>query len=366
MMFRFGLVSLLLVACGWAQTPSPAPAPQTTRPSLNSGPETKAPQQPAEAKASSIPSDAVVITLEGVCDNPPADKTASANCKTVVTRAEFEELINAAAPNIPPSARRQLATRYAMGLAMAQQAHAMGVDKGPKFDEMMKLARMQVAAQQLSQTLQERAAQISDKDIEDYYKANPEAYQEVSLQRLFIPLSKQTAPSKVKVTEAETKARKDAGDAAMKTEADTLHKRAVAGEDFTKLQAEAFTAAGYKTPPPSAQPEKIRRSSLPPSQLAVMDLKPGEVSSVMSDALGYTIYKLKEKDTVPLEGAREEIRTTLKSQRLQQSMQSVQQAATPNLNEDYFGPATAAGPQSRGGPGNQAPPPARQTLPSPK
>jgi parvulin-like peptidyl-prolyl isomerase len=97
-----------------------------------------------------------------------------------------------------------------------------------------------------------------------------------------------------------------------------------------------------------------------------MDLKPGEVSSVMSDASGYTIYKLKEKDTVPLEGAREEIRATLKSQRLQQSMQSVQQAATPNLNEDYFGPATAAGPQSRGGPGNQAPPPARQTLPSPK
>ncbi|MEP6643042.1 MAG: peptidyl-prolyl cis-trans isomerase [Acidobacteriaceae bacterium] len=323
-------------------------------------------QPPSDAKASSVPADAAVITLDGVCDNPPAEKSASSNCKTVVTRAEFEDLINAAAPNIPPTARRQLATRYAMGLAMAQQAHAMGVDKGPKFDEMLKLARMQVAAQQLSQALQDKAAQMSDKDIEDYYKANPDAYQQVSLQRLFIPLSKQASASKVKLSQAQTASRKTAGDAAMKAEAEALHKRAAAGEDFSKLQAEAFVAAGYKTTPPSTEPEKVRRSALPPTQLSIMDLKPGEVSQVMSDASGYTIYKLKEKETLPVEGVREEIRATLKTQRLQQSMQALQQTATPTLNDEYFGPATAAGPQSRPGAGMQPAPPARQTLPSPK
>ena len=279
----------------------------------------------------------------------------------MVTKAQFEDLVATLAPNLPPTARRQLATRYAMGLAMAQQAHAMGVDKGPRFEELLKLARMQVAAQQLSQALQDKASQIPDKDIEDYYKANPEGYQEVTAERLYIPLSKQTEPSKVKLSEEELKRRKETGDAAMKTEAETLRKRAAAGEDFTKLQAEGFQAAGYKTPPPSAEPQKLRRTGLPANQLFIMDLKSGDVTPVITDASGYTIYKIKEKSAVPLEQAKEEIRGTLKSQRLQQSMQAVQQASTPVLNDDYFGSAPAAGSQGR--PSLQTPPPTRQTLP---
>lgn len=356
-MFRCGLLGLLLAGCAWGQGAAPAPQNPTSS--------TGAELQAKPAQQVSLPADAPVITLDGVCDNPPAEKTAASNCKTVVTKAQFEGLINAVAPNLPPTSRRQLATRYAMGLAMAQQAHTMGVDKGARFEELLKLARMQVAAQQLSQALQDRASQISDKDIEDYYKANPEAYQEVTVERLYIPLSKQVEPSKVKLSEAELKRRKETGDAAMKTEAETLRKRAVAGEDFTKLQVEGYQAAGYKTPPPSAAPQKIRRTGLPADQLFIMDLKSGEVTPVITDASGYTIYKIREKGTVPLEQAREEIRGTLKSQRLQQSMQAVQQASTPVLNDDYFGPAPATGPQGRPSL-QQAPPPTRQTLPPPK
>ena len=357
MMFRCGLLCLMLA--GYAFGQGTTPAPETSAPSMSAEPQAKS------AQAANVSADAPVITLDGVCDNPPADKTASSNCKTVVTKAQFEELVATLAPNLPPTARRQLATRYAMGLAMAQQAHTMGVDKGPRFEEMLKLARMQVAAQQLSQALQERASQISDKDIEDYYKANPEAYQEVTVERLYLPLSKQMEPSKTKLSDAELKRRKETGDAALKAESETLRKRAAAGEDFTKLQAEGYQAAGYKTPPPSAQPQKIRRTGLPADQLFIMELKSGDVTPVITDASGYTIYKVKDKSIVPLEQAKEEIRSTLKSQRLQQSMQAVQQASTPVLNDDYFGPAPASGAQGRPSL-QQAPPPTRQTLPPPK
>jgi len=81
----------------------------------------------------------------------PADKTKASDCKTVVTRAEFEKLIDALSPNMPAPARRQLATRYAMGLVMAHEAHKMGIDQGPRFEELLRIARLQVASQQLGQ-----------------------------------------------------------------------------------------------------------------------------------------------------------------------------------------------------------------------
>lgn len=346
MIYR-GLVCLLLAALAWGQAATkPATAPQTPAQGAASsaapGPVVKLPAPPEVAP------DAAVITLPGVCDNPPADKSMAADCKTVVTRAEFEQILAAVAPNMAPAARRQLATRYAMGLVMASEAHKMGLDKTPKFEEMMKIMRVQVMNQQLQQALQEKAGDIPDKDIEDYYHQNALAYDEASLQRIFIPHSKQLAAPKVKLSEAETKKRQEDADAAMKTEAEALQKRAAAGEDFAKLQQEAFTFAGQKAKPPQTNMGKLRRNTLQADQAFVFDLKPGEVSKLISDSSGYFVYKMGEKDTVTLENVKEEIHNTLRAQRMQQSMQSIQQSATPTLNDAYFAvpamapPATAA------------------------
>ena len=72
-----------------------------------------------------------MITIPGICDKPAADKAApaqpnAADCKTVVTRAEFEQLMEAVAPTIAPPARKQLATQYGMALVMVHKAHEMG------------------------------------------------------------------------------------------------------------------------------------------------------------------------------------------------------------------------------------------------
>jgi hypothetical protein len=368
-MTRYGLICLLLGAMAWGQAASPTstPAPQNPSQPAAGAPATAAPGgNPAgmsnQPDTSKVAPDAPVITINGLCDNPPADKTAASDCKTVVNRDEFEKLVNAIQPMMPPRARRQFAMRYADALVRAQKAQQMGLDQGPQFDLHMKLMRIQVLAQALNQAMQEKASQISDKDIEDFYNANLVDYEEVDLQRVFVPLTQQLATPKTKLSAAEEQKRSKAADATMKSEANKLHTRAVAGEPFKKLQAEAFLVAGIKTKSPTTSMEKTRRNSLPPSQVSVMDLKTGEVSAVLTDQSGYFIYKAGPKQTLPLDEAKEEIRGAMRTKRLQEGMQSIQQSATPTLSDSYFGPEGPGGMMPRPG----AAPSPQPTPPGPK
>jgi hypothetical protein len=352
-------VCLLLASLAWGQAagkPAAAPgAPSKAQASTSSAaPAANAPEATTPTPAEVAPN-AAVITLPGVCDNPSADQSKAADCKTVVTRAEFEQLLEAInQAHMPPPVRRQLANQYAMLVVMANEAHKMGVDKGPKFEQQLRIQRMQAMATQLRQALQEKAGEVPDKDIEDYYHKNAASYEQASVQRIFIPHSRQldTSKDKEKPTEAETKKRQEEGDAAMKTEAEALQKRAAAGEDFNKLEEEAFTFAGLKAKAPQTSMENLRRASLPPTQAAVFDLKTGEVSPLIADPSGYFIFKMGEKQTMSLESAKEEIHNTLRAQRLQESMQSIQQSAKPTLNDAYFAmpeaaPAGAAAPPAK-------------------
>jgi hypothetical protein len=361
-MTRFGLVCLLLAAMAWGQAATPTPT-LSTRPS---GSPAANPADTKEAEASNVPPDTPVITINGACPNPPPDKAADQNCKTVITRAEFEKIMDAVQPNMPPRVRRQFAMRYASALVMADKAHEMGLDQGPKYEQRLNLARVQILSQTLNQAVQEKAGQISDQDIEDYYHNNTSVYEEVDLQRIFIPHSQTLPASKIKLSQAAEKKRQEDAEEVMKNEADKLHTRAVAGEDFAKLQNEAYLLAGIKTKAPSTKMGKERRNNLPPTQAAVMDLKTGEISAVFSDQSGYFIYKVGVKDVEPLDDKlKEEIRGSLRTQRVQEQMQAVQKSATPTLDESYFGPEmppahgmpmppTAPGPSSKpSGPGSK-------------
>jgi hypothetical protein len=239
---------------------------------------------------------------------------------------------------------------------MAHKAHEMGLDKGPKFEERMKAQRTSVMAELLDRDMQEKAAHVPDADIEDYYRKHIDVYEEADLQRLYIPQSKLLESSKLKLSEAETKKRQQEADDAMNKEAKALQARAAAGEDFDKLQAEAFAAAGQKGKAPSTKMSKVRRTGLPADQASVMDLKANEVSPLLSSPTGYFVYKITEKDTIPLEKAREEIVNTLKAQRLQESRQALQQSSQATLDEKYFGTPNA-------GPGTNIPP--RMNMPRP-
>jgi hypothetical protein len=360
-MMKYGLVCLLLAAISWGQAASSTSTPaaqQSGAPASAAG----NPPESKEAEAAKVAPDAPVITINGSCDNPPADKAADPNCKTVITRAEFEKVLDAVQPNMPPRVRRQFATRYASALVMAQKAHAMGLDQGPKFEDRMKVARIQILSQSLNQAVQEKAGQISDQDIEDYYHSKSADYEEADLQRIFVPHSQQLPTSEVKLSAAAEKKRQKDAENVMQKEADKLRVGAVAGENMAKLQAEAYTLAGLKSKAPSTKIDKARRASLPPAHASVMDLKTGEISPVLSDQSGYFIYEVGAKDVEPLDKVKEEIRGTLRTQRIQEQMKAVQESATPTLDEGYFGPdmAPAHGmplPPPTGGPSPKPPSP---------
>jgi len=138
----------------------------------------------------------------------------------------------------------------------------------------------------------------------------------------------------------------------------------VAGEDFTKLQKEAFEAAGTKVENPTVNLPKVRRTGLPPAHVAVFDLKAGEVSQVINDNGGHYIYKVVSKEVLPLDQAKEEIRNKLRGERLKEMMDKYTNSFQATPNEAYFGPAAPAGPGGR--PVGQLPPrvPRPQMTPS--
>ncbi len=365
------LVCLLLASLTYGQT---APSPMT--PAAGAKPEQNAPaatgQAPAagqapEAKAPEVGPNDTVITIKGFC---PGSSEQGDACKTVVTRAQFDKLADALQPNMSMSIRRQLATRYSWALRMSADAEKRGLDKQPSFEEKMLWARMQILSQELSAALQADSAKVTDADVEDYYKKNEATYEQATLTRIFIPKTKQITPATTPKTAAKTgtasgtktsttsgtkagtaataktpaqptEAQKKAAEEAMKKLASTLRERAVQGEDPDKLQKAAYTAAGLPGVP-STKLEKQRRANLPPAHQAVMDLKPGEVSEVITDAnSGYYIYKMVSKETLSLEAATPEIRKVLSSQRYREAMQSYQ--SNVDLNDAYFGPARVPG-----------------------
>jgi hypothetical protein len=337
-MTRYGLVCLLLGAMAWAQAPNSTPAPAQKPAAAPATSQAGTAAENKEPDLSKVAPDATIITIQGVCDNPPADKTKSPDCKTLITRAQFEKIVDAVQPQMNPRARRQFASRYANALIMSTKAHEMGLDQGAEFEQRMQLQRISVLSQMLGQAEQKKAAEISDKEIEDYYKASESSFEEADVLRIFIPRVQQLPTAKEKLSDAEEQKRQKDAEETMKKEADTLHTRAVAGEDFDKLQAEAFKVGGIQSKSPTSKMDKVRRNHLPPGQASAMDLKVGEISAVLSDQSGYFVFKMVKKETLALDAVKDEIKGTLRSQKLQDQMQAIEHSATANLDEAYFGP----------------------------
>src|ERR1700674_4656807 len=338
MRFQY-LVCLLLAGLAYGQAaPSATPPAATPSASTDKAPEIK------------VGPDDAVITLKGFC----ADATQQGDaCKTVISRAQFEKLTESLQPGMSPAIRRQLATAYSRILRMSTVAEKRGLDKQPKFEEKMNFARMQVLSGELSSALQEEAGKVTDGDIDDYYKKNEASYEQATIARIFVPRAKQIvnpvvrpkagpnvgakASATASTNRLPTEAQKKASEEAMTKLAAGLRARAAKGEDPDTLQKEAYVAAGLPGNAPSTKMEKVRRTTLPANHQAVMDLKPGEVSEVISDPnSGHYIYKLVSKETLSVDTVKPEIRSTISSQRYRDSMQNFQ--GNVDLNDAYFGP----------------------------
>jgi hypothetical protein len=322
--------------------PAPKKSPAASQPAtVPSAPPTASAQAP-EPNPSAVPADAAVITIDGLCQ---AKNPTTGECKTVVTRAQFDKLLGAVSgersgppQQIPAEAKRQLGMRYAQMLTFATEAEKRGLDKNAEAQELFHLMRLQVLAQIMGNALQQQSQPSAD-EVQKYYNDNAPRYTELTIQRVLVPIRP--------VGEGKT------NEADMKKLADDLRQRAAGGAEFKTLQAEAFEKAGLPNPPETKQ--VLQAQAIPPTHQAVRQLKPGEVSQVIQDPTGLYIYKLESQRQIPLEQVKPEIERTLGRQKAQQQVETLMNSTKPVLNPQYFGEAPQ-GPPGMGLRGLPGPP----------
>ena len=377
-MIRFRLIVLALAVASCSLIGAAQTEPSAAKPATSGGvPQAAKPTSPATVPESPVPSDAPVITVNGVCEvslngmakaAPHPAATAKATpakassvshpeCKTQITRAQFEKVLKTAAPNAPPNMRRQIAASYVQFLTAANEGVKLGVDKDPDFSEQLAIMRLRLLASDAEVKLRTEAAKVSDADIKAYYDQNPSAFEEVTLTRIFVPHNS-TAATK-------DQAGKDQPAPDAKAIADSAHQQLTTGGDPEKIQKAVYEQLKLTTEPPTTKFGSKRRKTLAPAhEQKVFALKPGETSEVIQDPVGFVIYRVEGKQEVPLEKVTDQIKQQLTQQRIDDARQKIMSASRADYNDAYFG-TEAAGPK----PGQlPAPPivkPKAEATPSP-
>ena len=346
---RFSLLILVvslgsLVAAAQSSSSQPAtqkPADAQQKDSdAKATPRANSPAAKSEGAGSKeVAPNATVITIKGLC-SAPVSKTAttktaatkasgsaaaqSASCETLITKKQLDAVIEAVRPNLPAPQRRMLAQQYVELLTMANAASKAGLEKDPEVQEKLRLAKLQVLAQSYTRDMQKKDSEVPQADLEKYYKDNASKYEQAKLLRIYIPIV--TAEGKPPDT------------AATKLIAEKIQQRAAAGEDFDKLQKDAFAVAENKGTPPSVDMGERRRGTLPPKQEdAVFALKPGAVSPALEETSGFYIYKIVSKEQLPLDRVRDEIKGILSRERFRDQMEKTRTSVQPTFNDAYFG-----------------------------
>ncbi len=324
------LTGLLISCIALAQTaPASGPSGQAPAQSAHAAKSAeKAPAPPPEVAPS-----APVITINGLCADKPAVSSGGsvpAGCKTVITRAEFENITAAINPQMNPAMKHQFAEVYPRILLLSHEGRKLGVENDPHFKEMLQFATLQILAQDTARKLNDQAGEIPDQQIQQYYKDNAPKFEQFTLQRIFIPKPEDT-------TGAAEKGTPPLKPEQVKALADKIHAEGVAGADFDKLQTEGFDAVGLKSSVPHTLMENLPRGSLSGEQDSVFNLKDGEVSPVFSDAGGFYIFKMVSRKMPPLDSVKDQIKHTLQSENLKKSMDAVLDSGKTEYNDNYFG-----------------------------
>lgn len=323
-------ISCALMMAAHAQTSGPSTG--SALPPRHGG--QQASSAPAGSQTAANPSavglDQPVITLKGGCQ-PIGDLQPAKDCVRSVTREQFEKLAHALQPEMPADAKRAFALNYGRLLVFFDAAQALHLEDDPGMQQVLKFVTQQVMAESVKRYYAEKYAHPSDEQIEAYYKQNSAKYIESNLERIVIP-RKATAEDGPKAP--------DTSDTA---NAEKFRQQWIAGENPNKLQHAAYEAAGITGGTPEVTLGARLPGSLPIDQQAVFHLKAGEVSQVYSDPAAFYIYKVASVREIPLSEVKDSIVKALLQREVQDKVEEINKSAVPELNEQYFGPASPIG-----------------------
>lgn len=314
------------------------------------------PAQPQGASATSqrteakpLPAETAVITLQGLC----AAKPAAGACSTVVSRAQFDRLVATLSggrdnpEKLPLQVKRQIANSYSDLLLLGVAGESAKLDKEPEAAEIFRVARLRAFAELYRSNLQKKT-QPTAEEVRKSYDDNTSKYRQLTLERVVIPVKRAG----------------DLSEAAMQKLADDLRERAVKGAAFKDLQAEAFDKAGMTSAPDTHL--TVPGDTVPADQQAILKLKKGEITPVLSSTGGFFFYRLESEQQTPFEQVREQITTAMAQKKFQDEIEKLRKQHPLDLNKDFFGEAPPPGAMTpAGAPGGSAPqaPPMRTAPP---
>lgn len=275
-----------------------------------------------------------VITIHGLCSGAPAAKNTSpaGSCTTVISRQQFDAVVNglnAIGPPLLPAQRQAVAEGYANTLVNYEAARKAGVERDPRYAEVMRLARMRAMGDMYNALLLEKARKVSPQQIDAYYKSNVDKFEELTLRRITLP---RYNSSNLKDEAFAAKAQSEAAE---------IHDRAAKGEDPDALQKDAFDALGVKDPP-KTQMGPVRRGIYAEDQeKQLFALKPGEVTSIIEQPSALIMFKLEKRETLTLDQAKDEIVRTLVKQNMAKEEQARKSSVQIEYDEKYLGPLSS-------------------------
>lgn len=337
MIVRF-VLPVVLIAASFAQTV----APEASEKRSPSAPVSSATASPVATAASAVnspavvpvvsdlPGNAPVITIHGLCSKQHAETTKQQICATEISKDQFEQMIAAMSFNPQalnnPVAIKAFAESYVQALALADAAEKSGLDRNPQVQELMAIARIRTLADAYRRAQKEQLKNFAPEEIEAYYEAHASKFEQVELDRVFIPKSDRST-TKQSNGEFEKKALEIASQ---------LRERATKGEDLSKLQTEAYKRLGL-TPPLTTDMGTIRRGALPKAiEEDVFGLTAGELSRVEADAAGFTIYRVRSRASLPLERVQQEIVHELGQRKMDAAAAEFAKQIHSDYNDQFF------------------------------
>jgi peptidyl-prolyl cis-trans isomerase SurA len=162
-----------------------------------------------------------------------------------------------------------------------------------------------------------RNVSITEEELRQYYKANQKQFMRppsVTVREILVSVPTETVAGQQTVNAA--------ADEAAKAKAEALRERAVKGEDFVKLVAEA-SDAGTKANGGLNGPVNLGDLN-PVIATAIEPLKPGEISAPIRVRTGYMVLKLETRtgeEPEPFEKVRNQLGNMIGEQRLQVEQQ---------------------------------------------
>ena len=228
------------------------------------------------------------------------------------------------------AALKGIAESYVQLMALAEAGQKAGIDKEPRFEEMMKIARVRALAESYRRSLDEKFSNPPPAEVETFYKENAARYEQLKVDRVFIPLADPKHPQERVAFEKKAHPL-----------ANQLRERAAKGEDMNTLQAEAYKTLGIGTPPPSDLGAKRKGAFSPNFEKDIFALKPGEVTKVEIDLSGFSFFKVRSREPIPLEYVKPEITRELYQKNMEAAVKAATGSVHSELNEEFFKPAPA-------------------------